>query len=225
MRINFILSFVFLLILGCTPSDQTEENPDSPESVTQASDAGPLPFLGIKKRVGDSLWHHTIPEFAFINQDSIEVTHETFSDKVYLSDFFFTSCPSICPEMKRNMSVIAEHFADIPDFKILSHSIDPKRDSVPVLKRFSDNMEMNSEQWHLVTGDKEEILDHAQFYLVSALEDDNAPGGYVHDGRFLLVDGQRRIRGAYDGTDSENIPRIIRDVEKLIKSQNLEGGE
>lgn len=179
-----------------------------------------LPILGPKEvaaNTSDTIYH-TIPDFSFTNQDGNEVTGETFKGKVYVSDFFFTTCPTICPVMKLQMLRIYETFKGNPKVKFLSHSIDPVHDSVPVLKDYAERLEVNSNQWHFVTGDKEAIFDIAQTsYLVSALEDESEPGGVVHSGAFALIDAQKRVRGYYDGTNEEEVDELIKDIEILLK--------
>lgn len=185
-----------------------------------------LPILGNKKitekevngeLVKDTIYH-TIRDFAFVDQDSNLVTNETFSDQVYVTDFFFTSCPTICPVMKQQMLRVYEAYENEPEVAILSHTIDPKHDTVAVLKDFAERLGVKTEKWHFVTGNKDSIYDIGETsYLVVANEDENAPGGYIHSGAFLLVDKQRRIRGVYDGTIPEQVDILINDIGRLIK--------
>jgi protein SCO1 len=169
-------------------------------------------------KVGYDTIYHTIPDFAFVNQDGALVTNKTFHDKIYVADFFFTSCPTICPIMKTQMLRVYEKFKDNDDILLLSHSIDPVYDSVPVLKVFSDRLGVDSRKWHFVTGDKDEIYEIGEkSYMVTAQEDVDEPGGYLHSGAFVLVDKDRRIRGFYDGTKELEVDRLIRDIPTLLK--------
>ena len=179
-----------------------------------------LPILGRVdiSAAGDTAYHE-IPDFSFINQEGEEVTNETFRDKVYVSDFFFTSCPSICPKVKKQMLRIYDKYTDNPNLIILSHSIDTKRDSVPVLKLYSDNLGITADRWHLVTGDKDKIFDIANDYFVSALEDPAAPGGYDHSGRLILVDPRRHIRAHCNGTDPEDVTVFLQDIDRLLREE------
>ncbi len=169
------------------------------------------------KKVIDTVYH-TIPDFSFIDQDSNSVTHHTFDDKIYVADFFFTSCPDICPAMKTQMLRVYEKFHDNPGFALLSHTIDPKRDSVGVLKDYSERLGVEeSGKWFFVTGEKEDIYDIGlNGYMVTADESPDAPGGYIHSGAFILVDKERRIRGVYDGTKEEKVDLLMEDIPKLM---------
>ena len=160
---------------------------------------------------------HTIADFSFINQDSTVITNDTFKDKIYIADFFFTSCPTICPLMKKQMLRVYDRFVEDDNVQILSHTIDPEYDTVALLKEYSERLGVKSSKWHFVTGDKDEIYEIGEMsYMVTAGEDENAPGGYIHSGAFLLVDKQRRIRGIYDGTIADEVDVLINDINRLL---------
>ncbi|MEQ8927107.1 MAG: SCO family protein [Fulvivirga sp.] len=166
---------------------------------------------------GDTVYHK-IADFKFVNQDSNWITQDTFKDKIYVADFFFTSCPTICPIMKTQMLRVYDKFENNPDVLILSHSIDPKHDSVAVLKEFADRLGVSSDKWHFITGQKEDIFKVGQTsYMVSASEDPTAPGGYLHSGAFILIDKERRVRGLYDGTKPEAVDKLMLDIDRLLK--------
>lgn len=185
-----------------------------------------LPILGEKKttskiidgkEVIDTIYFQ-VPDFKFINQDSQWITQENFKNKIYVVDFFFTSCPTICPIMKTQMLRLHEHFKNNPEVKILSHTIDPYHDSVAVLKDYASRLEVDTKQWNFVTGIKDEIYQIAEKgYFVAAKEDANEAGGFIHSGAFVLIDKNRRIRGYYDGTKAEKVDLLIKDVELLLK--------
>ena len=160
--------------------------------------------------------YRTVDNFAFINQDSQVITEENFDGKVRVVDFFFTSCPTICPDMKKQMLRIYKEFEDHNDVRLLSHSIDTKHDSVPVLRKYAEKMEVSAPKWHLITGDKNMIYNVAEKYMVSAEKDNTAPGGYLHSGAFVLIDQQHRIRGYYDGTDPGEVNELMEDMKKLL---------
>ncbi|MBA9075844.1 MULTISPECIES: SCO family protein [Rufibacter] len=164
--------------------------------------------------------YHSIPDFAFLDQDSQMVTPQTVANKIYVADFFFTSCPSICPKMKSQMLRVYEKYKDNPRVALLSHSIDPTHDTVAVLREYADRLGVSSKTWHFLTGDKDTILDLAQkHYLTSALESNEAPGGFEHSGAFLLIDEKRRIRGHYDGTNEQEVDKLMQDMELLLQEK------
>lgn len=178
-----------------------------------------LPILGNKEVVDGDTVYHTIPDFAFINQDSQVVTNETFADKVYVVDFFFIHCPTICPITAREMKRIHDHFIDDDRVLLVSHTVDPKRDTVAALRRYARNLGVKPGKWHFLTGDKDAIYDIADDYFSVALEDPDAPGGFDHSGRFVLVDANRHIRSFCNGTDSTDVKRFIGDIERLLKME------
>ncbi len=184
-----------------------------------------LPIYGereaIKKMVNgveviDTLYQ-TIPKFSFLNQDSIIINQDSLNNKIYVADFFFTSCPSICPIMKKQMLRAYDKYKGNAEVKFLSHTIDPKHDSIAVLKNFSNKLGVNAKQWYFLYGDKETVYNLAKnSYMSSTFEDRAAPGGIVHSGYFLLVDKNKRIRGAYDGTDETQVTQMIDDMQVLL---------
>ncbi|MCX2739785.1 SCO family protein [Pontibacter anaerobius] len=166
--------------------------------------------------------YHQIPDFAFVDQDSQRVTQETVAGKIYVTDFFFTTCPTICPKMKTQMLRVYEAYKDNPNVMLLSHSIDPAHDTVAVLRDYADRLEIETEKWHLLTGDKDSIYDIAMKYLVPAQEDEAVEGGFTHGGHFILVDGERYIRGIYDGTKEESVDKLIQDIPLLLNEKKDE---
>jgi len=193
--------------------------------MTCTSKSTKLPILGsfelisgnIDGEIKTDTVYHTIQAFSFINQDSVIVTNDTFSGRVYVADFFFTSCPSICPVMKKQMLRVYDAFIENEDVLFLSHTIDPTYDSVPVLREYAQRLGADSERWHFVTGSKEDIYKIAQVsYMSVAAEDEEAEGGFIHSGRFILVDKEQRIRGAYDGTDPSDVDKLMVDITTLL---------
>ena len=178
-----------------------------------------LPILGRRtvSQQGDTLYH-TIGDYKLVNQEGQKITPADFEGKVYVADFFFTSCPTICPTMKTQMLRIYQQFQNNADFAIISHSIDPKHDSVEVLKDYADQLGIeNNNQWHFLTGDQSEIYRLGQSdYMVTAGEDSEAPGGFIHSGAFILVDENKRIRGVYDGTVADDVDKLMEDIDVLL---------
>lgn len=158
-----------------------------------------------------------IDSFQVMDQDSQIITAQDFEGKIYIVDFFFTHCPTICPVMTKNMATVYDEFENDTNVLFLSHTIDIKNDSVPQLKKYANKIGVSSNKWHMVTADKMVIYDLADQYMVAAAEDPNSPGGYMHSGAFILMDGQHRIRGYYDGTMEEDVAQIISDIEVLKK--------
>lgn len=184
-----------------------------------------LPILGNReavqkvvngKTVTDTIYQ-TIPSFSFINQDGAVVTDKDFDGKIYVADFFFTSCPSICPVMHRNMLKVYDKFKGNPQVKIASHTIDYKHDTPPVLKDYANKLGVEGDQWEFLRGSRDSVYTLAERnYLVAVSEDKNAAGGYVHQGWFILVDKEKRLRGAYDGTQTDQVEKMIADMGTLL---------
>lgn len=185
-----------------------------------------LPILGNRhveektvngEMVADTVYH-TIADFEFTNQMGNKVTNQTVQGKVYVADFFFTSCPTICPIMKKEMLRVFEKFGDNPNFMILSHSIDPGYDTEEVLFDYADRLGIkDAKTWNFLTGEPQKIYEIGQTsYLTTAMEDQNEPGGFLHSGAFLLIDQNGRIRGVYDGTKSDQVDRLINDIPKIL---------
>lgn len=180
-----------------------------------------LPIFGEREVNGKDTIYHTIADFKFVDQDSNFVTNETFKDKIYVTDFFFTSCRTICPIMKTQMLRVYDSIKSDPDVKILSHTIDPEYDTVALLHDFADRLGVESDKWHFVTGNQEDIFKIAQTsYFATALTDKAEPDGYIHSGAFLLIDKDKRIRGKYDGTKEDDVNRLITDIRKLENEYN-----
>jgi protein SCO1 len=176
----------------------------------------PLPIYGERDLNGTDTVYHTIGPFSFVDQDSAIITNETFKNKIYVTDFFFTSCRTICPIMKTQMLKVYDSIQNDPDVLLLSHTIDPEYDTVGLLHDFAERLGVKSDKWHFVTGNKDDIYKIAQnSYFATALEDKTEPDGFIHSGAFLLIDKQGRIRGKYDGTKEEDVNRLLADIEKL----------
>jgi len=163
---------------------------------------------------------HTIPPFTFTNQEGETVTNKTYEGKIYIADFFFTSCPGICPRLAKNMGELQEVFKEDTGIVLLSHSVTPVKDSVPVLKEYALENNVNSKKWNLVTGGKKEIYSIArQGYFADEdfvkTQDEDA---FIHTENFILIEKKGRIRGVYNGTLAVEIDRIVRHI-KLLKKE------
>ncbi len=197
-----IVPVLALLVLSCN----TIEGPKT------------LPMLGfhdVDPATGDTIYH-IIPNFSFTNQDSVEITNATFAGKIYIADFFFTSCPTICPKVKKQMMRLYEKYRNEDRLLLLSHTIDPKRDTVGKLHDFAARMGVSSDKWHFVTGDKDKIYEIADDYMSIAKENPDAPGGFDHSGWLLLIDKDRHIRAYCNGTKEEAVTKFMDDIDWLL---------
>lgn len=207
MRIFLPVCCLFLALFAC-------------QSKTQK-----LPILGNRsaevkiidgKEVVDSVFQ-TIPDFSFIDQDSVVINNDSLKTSIYIADFFFTSCPSICPIMSKHMLSIYQKYKGNMDVQFLSHSIDPNHDSIPVLKKYASKLGVIGNQWHFLWGEKDIVYQLAkEGYMSFTAQDKTVPGGINHSGYFLLIDRERRIRGAYDGTDKAQVDQLTKDIDVLL---------
>ncbi len=207
MRLNWNPEIRFRLLIACALTSIL---------LSCGSKEEKLPIFGQREVVGNDTVYHTIARFAFLDQDSVWVTNDTFRDNIYIADFFFTTCRTICPIMKKQMLRVYEATAEMSDVKILSHTIDPEYDTIALLHDFAERLGVESKRWHFVTGVKDSIYKIAQTsYFATAMEDKTEPDGFIHSGAFLLIDKKQRIRGKYDGTKEEDVNRLIIDIKKL----------
>jgi len=166
--------------------------------------------------------YHTIADFSLTNQNGKTITQSDYKGKIYIADFFFTTCPTICPIMTKNMAGIQEQIIDDDDVLLLSHSVTPVIDSVAQLKKYALEKGVNDAKWNLVTGDKKQIYQLARkSYLAVKNDGDGGPFDMIHTENFILVDKERRIRGFYDGTKIEDIEKLMEDL-NILKTSYLE---
>ena len=174
---------------------------------------------------------YSIDDFSFINQDNETITKDSLTGSIYVANFFFTSCPSICPIMTRNMSYLQDKLSVFPNIRFLSHTVDPVNDTSDKLKSYVNlmqqkNININLSNWDFVTGDKDKLYQSAANYFVNASVDSLAPGGFLHSEYFILIDKQGRVRsgidkngnavGAYDGTNEVQMKDLINDINVLM---------
>jgi protein SCO1 len=186
-----------------------------------------LPVFGEKAVKNGDTVYHKVGDFKFTNQFGESISNETVKNKIYVADFFFATCQSICPVMSKNLTQVQKDFEKDDSLLILSHSVNPLHDTVEVLKAYAEAYGAKKNKWHFLTGSKKEIYDLAKTsYLVNALEDDGSEEGFLHSELFLLVDPQGRIRGMYDGTDNAAVIKLLADI-RLLKKEitlNKKGG-
>ncbi|SHI30649.1 protein SCO1/2 [Mesonia phycicola] len=162
---------------------------------------------------------HKIPDFKLVNQLGDTITQETFKDKIYIADFFFSTCPGICPQMTDNMSKIQKEFKDNSEVLLLSHSVMPSVDSVSVLREYAKEHGVIDNKWHLVTGDKKQIysLGRESYFVENDLGEEKSIDDFLHTENFLLIDKNKHIRGIYNGLNRASIAQLITDVKALEK--------
>ncbi len=178
-----------------------------------------LPIYGEKKIIAGDTIYHQIASFNLTNQIGQVVNQNTTKNKIYIANFFFASCQSICPMMSNQLQEVQKAFLADDSVLILSHSVNPLHDTVAVLSNYADTYGAKTNKWHLLTGNKKQIYDLAKTsYLVNAFEDDGSPEGFLHSELFLLIDKKSRIRGMYDGTNTSEVKKLIEDV-KLLKQE------
>lgn len=175
----------------------------------------------INPRLVDSSLHlksrgHFISDFELINQNGETVTGERLKDKIYVADFFFTTCPTICPKMADQMGRVYKKFYEDPEIMLVSHTVQPEVDSVEVLKEYAELHNADISKWIFLTGDKKQIYDLARkSYFAAVTEGDGGVDDFIHTENFVLVDKNKMIRGFYDGTSEEDVDRLIADIEIL----------
>ncbi len=188
-----------------------------------------LPYLGFKDLetttrnnvlVTDTVYH-TIGSFYFTSHTGEAITNETVKGRIYVADFFFTHCPSICPIMTQNLKTFHENTKDIDELIILSHTIDPERDSIARLNEYINFNEINTrDNWFFLRGSQAYTYDIGKDeYLINADVDRGAEGGFLHSEHFVLIDREGHIRGMYEGTDTAEVNRLEKDIRLLISNE------
>lgn len=200
--LSYILltSSLVLFLLSCSPGKQKE-----------------LPYLGRAKMVDGQEVKHKIRSFSFIDQDSLTFNNASLKDKIYVADFFFTRCPSICPKVMQQMLRIQEKYKDDDRLRLVSYSLDPKRDTPSQLKSYANQIGADLSMWSFVHGPKDSIMSLAvEDYYVPAYEDPNAPGGFDHSGKLLLIDTEGHLRAFAEGTEAESVTDFFDDIDALL---------
>ncbi len=179
--------------------------------------ADSLPILGPYEKVDGEKVFHPVRSFQLLNQDSLTVTEETFLGKIRIVDFFFISCPTICPKVQAQMLKIQERFSTEKDVVLISHTIDPKRDGVSALASYAKNIGVEqTDKWQFLTGDRALLYQLADDHFNIVVEDSSAPGGFDHTGRIVLIDKKGFIRSFGNGTNPASIDTLIQDIDQLL---------
>lgn len=211
---NLILSFVLLSIVACSPSNEWPYV---------------LPILGHKdidykivdgKEIADTVYH-TVEPFVYTDQDSMLFTSKSIEGKIWISDFFFTHCPTICPPMTSQMKWLNEELQDLEnEIEFLSFSIDPNRDTPSRLREYRSMHGITAKNWHFLRGEEAETHRLGiESFLVHAGQDNTEPGGFAHGDIFTLVDRSGKVRGIYHGTEVDDVKQLEKDVRKLLKHE------
>ena len=212
---NFLLMLFVCIVFGCKNKPNTKEG----------SRVDALPFFNeasftpkwISPKSQELKKFHKIPDFYLTNQNGEKVTQKTFENKIYITDFFFTTCPGICPMMTSNMFKLLEEFKNDNDVLLLSHSVTPKKDSVSILKEYALENKIDDTKWHLVTGDRKQIYDlgRQSYFVEENLGEPLGNDDFLHTENFVLIDKNKHIRGIYNGLNRASIAQLIVDVKSL----------
>jgi protein SCO1/2 len=215
-----LISFALLTLLSCSNSSQKVDNNNMPNTRVEC-----LPFY--TEPTFTPRWYkninldtiHSIPDFTLINQNGDTITNETFHNKIYVANFFFTSCPGICPKMTTNLHLVQEAFLNNDSVLILSHSVTPERDSIKVLQEYAKKNNIISGKWHLVTGNRDLIyyLGRKVYFAEEDLGYAKSNDEFLHTENLLLIDENKHIRGIYNGLNKTSVNQLIEDIKLLLK--------
>lgn len=201
------LIIILVLIAACTQSSKTQLPVINPSDIN--------PDL-VDKSLQETSKNHTVADFKLINQNGKTVTQDNYKNKIYVTDFFFTSCPGICPVMTTNMGILQNKFINNDDLMFLSLSVTPNIDSIPVLREYATKNGVIDSKWNITTGDKRHIYELARkSYFAVVEQGDGGLQDFIHTTKFILVDKKKQIRGTYDGTENDDIDRLIKDINIL----------
>lgn len=213
MKNRFFLFLLLSLLFAC---DEVKQNNSRVNTLPFYCEATFTPhWISVGDKSLDTF--HRISPFVLLNQEGATITEKTFSDKIYVVDFFFTICPGICPKLTENMGILQDEFLDVEDVLLLSHSVTPERDSVSVLKRYAEQRGIQSRKWHLATGSVEEIykLGRHDYFVEEDLGLEKEEDDFLHTENFVLIDKQRHIRGIYNGLKKTAIKQLVADINTL----------
>jgi protein SCO1/2 len=217
MKYNILPIIAILLMVSCKEVPQKEKNEETLPFFNSAS------FTPEWIKVGSTGYDqiHRIPDFSFTNQEGEEITQDFYKGKIYVADFFFVSCPGICPRLAKNMSLLQEKYKNEDDILLLSHTVMPWKDSVPELKKYAIENKIDAKKWNLVTGNKEEIyaLARTAYFADEDFVKTQDESAFVHTENFILIDKKGRIRGVYNGTLALETKRLIKHIEMLKKEK------
>lgn len=207
----FIYLLPALILIGCSDQKKDAKQPE-PDEV--------LPILG-RHDVdvnGDTIYHK-IPDFVFTNQDSNIISQSDLKGSIYVANFFFTSCPNICPKVTNQIKRLQAMTEDIKNLRFLSHTVDPERDTLEKIRNYIKKYNINTTNWDFLRGSKDYVYEIAeQGYQATAAENDQAEGGYIHSSYLILIDKKGRIRGVHEGTETAEVDSMAEDINKLSEA-------
>lgn len=174
-----------------------------------------LPVYGTVEMTGDTV-PFEIPPFNFINQNGDSVSEKDFAGKIYVANFFFATCPDVCPEMNKNLSIVYDKFKNNPKVMFISHTVHPEHDSVPVLSEYAQQLGAKLPKWHFVTGDKMKIYNLAETEYRVTTTKGSGPEDFIHSEKLVLIDEKRHIRGYYEGRDFQDVQKLMDGIKVLI---------
>ncbi|SFR72723.1 SCO family protein [Maribacter stanieri] len=222
MNKSIVIILFFIIFASCKEAVKKENI-----QITETSRVEHLPYYNgesftphwITPNTEEEKQFHKIPDFKLVDQLGDTLTQKSFNNQIYITDFFFTSCPGICLKMTNNMTKVQEAFLDHPEVAILSHSVTPSIDSVSVLKTYAEKNGVIDSKWHLVTGDKTEIynLGRNEYFVENDLGIPKDINDFLHTENFLLIDKNKHIRGIYNGLNRASIAQLITDVNALLE--------
>lgn len=217
MKNNRIITFL-LLVLVLFSCKNDKKRTSRVKTLPYYQDASFTPHW-LSPNSKEEKQFHKIPPFSMTNQEGETVTDKTFENKIYVADFFFTTCPGICPKMTTNMGIVQEAFKDDNDVMLISYSVTPKIDSVSRLKEYALNKNINSKKWHLLTGKRKEIYDLGRqaYFVEEDLGEKKEVDDFLHTENFVLIDKNKHIRGIYNGLNKTSVAQLIADIKTLKK--------
>ena len=217
---KYLLLVLGVAILGCNPLPKERSSRVDQLPYYNEATFTPVWFESEDEVPAD---FHRIPSFSLINQLGDSISEKDVAGKVFVTDFFFTFCPGICPKMTSNMLLVQDAFSEDENVLLLSHSVTPEQDSVPLLKNYAEAKGVMAGKWHLLTGERKKIYDQGRnhYFVEEDLGLEKDPDDFIHTENFVLVDGSRRIRGIYNGLNKTAIDQLIADIKTLKKSKSL----
>lgn len=218
MQTRYLIPFLLLLAISCSKPDGNKEQNSRVETLPFYKEATFTPDW-LEPGSEDLKDYHKIPDFDLINQLGDTVTQASLAGKIYVSDFFFTTCPGICPKMTTNMGLLQEAFMEDGDVMLLSHSVTPEIDNVTMLQNYAEAKDVKAEKWHLLTGNRKTIYDlgRKSYFVEEDQGLDKTEDEFLHTENFVLIDHNRHIRGIYNGLNKTSVNQLIADIKTLKK--------